>query len=185
MNESPLAYDDVYARSYGRLVGQLTLITGSAHEAQDAVQEALFRAWLRWDKIGAYADPEGWIRRVAINLATSRWRKLRRFVPLPAEAPTVAPPPMAADGDGPTGVEGVADVLDLLAAIAQIPRREREALVLFYLADLSVQEVAHSMSIRLGTAKAFLSRGRQHLWELLSPMEKQPATERKGRTDVR
>ena len=43
------------------------------------MQEALFRAWLKWDKIGSYQDPEGWVRRVAINVATSRWRKLRRL----------------------------------------------------------------------------------------------------------
>jgi RNA polymerase sigma-70 factor, ECF subfamily len=158
MPEAHRDYEDVYARTYGRLVGQLSVITGSAQEAQDAVQEALFRAWLRWTKVGAYDDPEAWIRRVAINVATSRWRKLRRLVP----------PPTGQEETGQPVAELTEDVLDLLATIGRIPRRQREALVLFYLADMSAQEVADTLAIRVGSVKGLLSRGRQSLHRLLS-----------------
>jgi RNA polymerase sigma-70 factor, ECF subfamily len=181
MDRSPRDYEDVYARTYGRLVGQLTVITGNPQEAQDAVQEALFRAWLRWSRISRYQDPEGWIRRVAINVATSRWRRIRRIVPLPTESES---------RDDPR-IDLIPEVLALLGTMAQVPRRERQALVLFYLADLSVQEVADSMSIRMGTAKALLSRGRQHLSLLLAEGEQpfqeshEQEPEEKGRTHVR
>lgn len=146
-------YEDVYVRTYGRLVSQLTLLTDSIEEAQDAVQEALFRAWLKWDKIGSYQDPEGWVRRVAINVATSRWRKLRRLVGVPHGFESLAAP----------SVELTEDSLDLLAILREMPRRQREALTLYYLVDLSMQEVADEMRIRLGTAKSLVSRGRDLL----------------------
>jgi RNA polymerase sigma factor (sigma-70 family) len=146
-------YEDVYAGAYGRLVSQLTLLTDSIEEAQDAVQEALFRAWLKWDKVGSYEDPEGWVRRVAINVATSRWRKLRRLVGVPRNF----------EGRAAPSVELTEESLDLLAVMRKMPQRQREALTLFYLLDLSIQEVAEEMRIRLGTAKGLVSRGRDSL----------------------
>jgi RNA polymerase sigma-70 factor (ECF subfamily) len=159
-------FERLYAQAYWRLVGQLTVITGDPQTAQDAVQEALFRAWARWATVGHYDDPEAWVRRVAINVATSSWRKVRRLVP------TATPHHI----DMHPGVEQSAESLDLLASIARVPRREREALVLFYVADLSVREVADSMGIRVGSAKALLSRGRQRLHQMLSDADS------KGRT---
>jgi RNA polymerase sigma-70 factor, ECF subfamily len=161
MNELEADYERLYTWTLPRLVGQLTVITGSQQEAQDAVQEAFFRAWSRWARVSQYEDPEGWVRRVAINAATSSWRKLKRMVPMP----------MPRERDGASvggGVDQAAMALDLLATIKQVPRREREALVLFYVADLSIQGVADSMGIRPGSAKALLSRGRQRLHALLS-----------------
>jgi RNA polymerase sigma-70 factor, ECF subfamily len=168
MSDLPSEYERMYGQAYWRLVGQLTVITGNAQEAQDAVQEALFRAWSHWDKVGHYADPEGWVRRVAINVATSGWRKRRRFVVMPA----------GQQGEARSRVEESAETLDLLAMLGRVPRREREALVLFYVVDLSVRDVAAAMGIRAGSAKALLSRGRQRLRDVLSE------TDWEGRTHV-
>lgn len=74
------AFDEFYLASRDRLVLQVAALTGDPAEALDHVQEAFIRAWTRWDRISTYDDPEGWVRRVARNQATSRWRRARRTV---------------------------------------------------------------------------------------------------------
>src|SRR6266536_3537015 len=64
-------FDGFYAAVFARLVGQLTLVTGNLHEAEEVVQEALARAVPRWARLRAYDVPEAWVRRVALNLATT------------------------------------------------------------------------------------------------------------------
>lgn len=163
------SFEEVYRQSFARLVGQLTLVTGDVESARDAVQEAMYKAWVRWSKVASYEDPASWIRRVALNEATSRWRKVRRLIPA-GEAD------LPADNDN---LEMAPEILDLLAAIRRLPTRQRQALVLFYLADLSIRDVAREMSVREGTAKSLLSRGRISLSQLL------PETATKGEEDAR
>ncbi|HEY1831819.1 MAG TPA: SigE family RNA polymerase sigma factor [Acidimicrobiales bacterium] len=163
------SFEEVYRQSFARLVGQLTLVTGDVESASDAVQEAMYKAWVRWSKVASYEDPAGWIRRVALNEATSCWRKIRRLIP----AGEADPP---ADSDS---LEMAPETLDLMAAIRRLPIRQRQALVLFYLADLPIKDVAQEMSVREGTAKSLLSRGRISLSQLL------PETASKGEADAR
>ena len=74
--------DDGFARfytaSYQRLLGQLFAFTGDLAEAENLLQEAYARAFARWAQMRAYDHPEAWVRRVALNLAAMRARRLRR-----------------------------------------------------------------------------------------------------------
>ena len=65
-----------YAGSYRRLLGQLFAVTGDLAEAENVLQEAYARAFVRWSRVGAYDLPEAWVRRVAINLAAMADRSL-------------------------------------------------------------------------------------------------------------
>jgi RNA polymerase sigma-70 factor (ECF subfamily) len=56
-------FEDFYVAVFDRLVGQLFLVTGNLQDAEDAVQEALTRAALRWPKLRRYSVPEAWVRR--------------------------------------------------------------------------------------------------------------------------
>jgi RNA polymerase sigma-70 factor, ECF subfamily len=58
-------------------VRQLFAVVGEVGEAEDVVLEAFARAAVRWQRIGAYNDPEGWVRRVALNQARSNLRRSR------------------------------------------------------------------------------------------------------------
>ncbi|MGG8409265.1 sigma factor, partial [Streptomyces sp. 12297] len=71
-------FEEFYAHSAKQLVGQVYLMTGDLHEAQDVVQEAFVRAWDRRGRLSRDAGPEAWIRTVAWRLAVSRWRRRRR-----------------------------------------------------------------------------------------------------------
>jgi RNA polymerase sigma-70 factor (ECF subfamily) len=145
-------FDAFYLRSYGRLVAELYGVTGSLAEAEDVVQEAFARAATRWAHIREYDHPDAWVRRVALNLATSSLRRaaraLRAYRRLGPPAPV--PPP------SPDGV-----VLE--GALGRLRQRHREVLVLHYLADLSVEEMAGMLRIPVGTVKGRLHRARAAL----------------------
>jgi RNA polymerase sigma-70 factor (ECF subfamily) len=145
----------------------LTVISGSPQEAQDAVQEAMCRAWLRWKTVGTYSDPEGWIRRVALNQSISQWRRLKRLLPLSESS----------DLPGPVADNSFGSTL-LVESLAQLPKRQRTALVLHYVAELPIEQVAREMGVRPGTVKSMLSRGRQRLTVLLSSMDVDSVSEK-------
>ena len=145
------AFDQLYQRSGRRLVGQLYAASGDLGDAQDVVQEAFVRAWLRWEQVAAYENPEAWVRRVALNLAVSRWRRARRLV-FGNHDERVSPDPAAAG-----------DQMALVGALRSLPARQRQAVVLHHLAGLSVSEVAAELNVPEGTVKSWLSRGRSAL----------------------
>jgi RNA polymerase sigma-70 factor (ECF subfamily) len=158
--DSRESFEEFFAAYSARLVGQVSLITGDVGEAQDCVQEAFARAWIRWPSVVEHPDPAGWVRLTAVRLATSRFR--RRMAGLRAwqrHGP-------AGSTDGPSP-----DTLVLLDALRRIPVQQRVAVVLHHLVGLPVAEVARQTGTPVGTVKARLSRGRAALAELLRTEE--------------
>lgn len=70
-------FNQFYATNFRGLTVQLRAYTGDLDQAQDLVQDAFCRALARWEKVSGYEDPVAWVRRVAWNLANSRWRRIR------------------------------------------------------------------------------------------------------------
>jgi RNA polymerase sigma-70 factor (ECF subfamily) len=128
-----------------RLVGSLTLYCGDRAVAEELAQEALVRAWERWDRVGAMASPEAWTYRTAFNLASS-WGR-RRSAERRANRRSVPLDDLAASPDSAT-VEAVR------AAVAALPPRQRAAVVCrFYLA-MTVAETAETLGCAEGTVKS-------------------------------
>jgi RNA polymerase sigma-70 factor (ECF subfamily) len=153
---TPVSFDEVYAAHFGRLVAQLSAYTGSVEQARDVVQEAFARALPRWSRVSTYDDPSGWVHRVAWNLATSQWRKLRtahRYVRAYREVSVPGPNP---------------DRVLLERALATLPANQRRAVVLHYLGDEPVARIAAQMQVSENTVKSWLHRGRQALLAQLS-----------------
>jgi len=148
---------EVYDASYRRLVGQLVGITGSLAEAEDVVQEAFVRACDHARTFRATDNPEAWLRTVAVNLARSRWRRLKRWSGL---VPSLVDRTVG-DGLSP-------DHVALVEALKRLPEAQREAIALHHIADLPVHEIAATLGVPVGTVKARLSRGRVALAALLS-----------------
>jgi RNA polymerase sigma-70 factor (ECF subfamily) len=155
------SFDEFYAASFRRLVGQLYALIGDRDEAQDCVQEAFVRAWAHRRKLDRAEHPEAWVRTTAYRLAVSRWRRTTRGR-RPADR-ALAPPAITA----PPNESYVA----LVSALRQLPEAQRQALVLHHVCDLPVVEVAREAGVPEGTVKARLSRGRVALAALLSPEE--------------
>lgn len=144
-------FDHFYHAHFRSLTVQLCAYTTDLPQAQDLVQEAFCRAFARWDRVVRYDDPVAWVRRVAWNLATSRWRRLRT-------AQTYLRRQREEHVAGPTP-----DRVDLTAALASLPPNQRKAVVLHHLADMSVVEIARQEGVAEGTVKSWLHRGRAGL----------------------
>jgi RNA polymerase sigma-70 factor (ECF subfamily) len=155
-------FADFYSASFDTLCVQLQAHTGSWAEAQDVVQEAFCRALARWPRISQYQDPAAWVRKVAWNLATSRWRRVRSnllFVHRQRLEHTPGPDPAG---------------LDLQSALMTLPPRQRQAIVLHYLSDVPVLEVAQIMGVAEGTVKSWLHRARTTLDDQLKIVDQLP-----------
>jgi RNA polymerase sigma-70 factor (sigma-E family) len=133
------SFDTLYSRAYGVAFQLLGVRT----EAEDVAQETLARAFVHWRKVHAY--PEAWVVRVASNLSIDTWRQNRRF--RNAAAPDSLTP-------GPDAAR-----VDLHAALRRLSRRQREVLVLRFLADLPEADVAETLGCSVGSVKVHASRG--------------------------
>lgn len=124
-----------------------------AQEAEDVALDGLAVTYDRWHRVRDLPYREAWALRVTTNLALRRVR--RRPVELRDDwsggAATVPPD------------DGVADRLALGAALAGLPKRQREVVVLRYLLDLPEAEVARALGINPGSVKRHASRGRAAL----------------------
>jgi RNA polymerase sigma-70 factor, ECF subfamily len=154
-----LDFDGFYAAHFQSLTVQLYAYTGDLSGAQDVVQEAFCRALARWTRVSAMEDPLAWVRRVAWNLATSQWRRARtaalflrkhRMDDIPAPGP---------------------DRVALAGALATLPAQHRRVVILHYIADQSVRDIADQIGVPAGTVKAWLHRGRAALAARLTEQE--------------
>ncbi len=130
----------------------MALVCGSFPAAEDAVQEALGRAWELGQRGRHIESLTAWVTVAARNLLRDRFRRLR------VERRTRLSRP--AEGPGPEAVERRAD---LARALAELPRRQREVAVFRYYLDMEVAEVAAALGIPEGTAKSALHRARRSL----------------------
>ena len=132
----------------------VALVSGSYPAAEDAVQEALVRAWQREDRGAPIESLEAWIATVALNLSRSGIRRAiaerrarHRAEPgAPVTAPAVS-----------------SDAVDLERALARLPRRQRETAVLRYLLEMDTKEAATVLKVSEDTVKSQLARARVSL----------------------
>jgi RNA polymerase sigma-70 factor (ECF subfamily) len=145
-------FEHFYAAAFGRIAGQLFLVTGDLQEAEDATQEAFARASVRWSRLRTYDLPEAWVRRVALRLATDRFRQARRRL---AALRRLDPEPRVPA----VSVEALALAEELRA----LPLSWRKAIVLHHLVGMPVEEAARTLGVPPGTVKTWLARGRRAL----------------------
>jgi RNA polymerase sigma-70 factor, ECF subfamily len=151
------SFDAFYREAYAGLVRQLWAMTGSRQDAEDVVQEAFVRAAARWGRIGTYDLPEAWVRQVAMRLASNELRRVRRGLSALLRLRLI-------QQDGPSE-----DRPALVTALRDLPLRYRQVLVLHYLADLPVQQVAAELGLPQATVATQLARGRRALAQRLGP----------------
>jgi RNA polymerase sigma-70 factor (ECF subfamily) len=160
-------FDEFYRATARRLVQYAYAMCGDLEGAQDLAQEAYVRAWQQWRRVRGYEHPESWLRLVVTRLSTDRWRRLgvhRRAMSAMRPPEHTSPP-------------SESSVL-LTVALRGIPAAQRRALVLHYLMDLPIADIATETGLPIGTVKAQLSRGRTRLAQVLGEQPVPAETER-------
>jgi RNA polymerase sigma-70 factor (sigma-E family) len=130
-------------------------LTGDRWAAEDLAQATLARAYVAWRRVSRADDPDAYLRRILVNTSNRRFRGHR----VAEQA-----------GDPPdTAVEGPADLVGeraaLLAALRQLPPRQRAVVVLRYWGDLTDAQIAVTLGCSPGTVRSQLSRALAKLRE--------------------
>jgi RNA polymerase sigma-70 factor (sigma-E family) len=142
---------DLYAR-YGPGASRLAyLLMGDQPAAEDLVQEAFVRVFGRFRDLREPESFEWYLRRTVVNLANSRFRRLR--LERAYERSRRAQP------SSPLAIPDVAARLDLWRTLQRLPARQRAAIVLRFYEDLSEERTAEVMRCPVGTVKSLVSRG--------------------------
>lgn len=150
---APASFDEMFRDTYWPMVRSLAIACGDREVAEDAVQDAFERAFVRWRRISRYDDPPSWIRHVALNRLRDHFRKetnKRRAVD-------------RLSSDAVAAVPAYERPADVAAMLAQLPQQQRIAAALFYVEDLTVREVAESMKLSEGAVKYHLHAARASL----------------------
>jgi RNA polymerase sigma factor (sigma-70 family) len=148
-------YDAFFDECLPIVIGMVGRLTGSRTEAEDVAVDAMGRAYMHWAKVGSLPYRRAWVLRVAINITIGRSRRRRPLAPPEQQRPDVADAVVLREA--------------LMAALAKLPRRQREAVGLRYLVDLSETEAAAVMGVSAGSVKTHLSRGLTGLRRVLGP----------------
>jgi RNA polymerase sigma-70 factor (ECF subfamily) len=149
-------------RHLGRITGLAGRLLGSRADAEDVAQEVFLRVWQQAPKWrSGEAKLSTWLHRVTLNLCTDRLRR-RRETALEAagDPPSDAPLPDA-------GLQDAAIVARVQAALAQLPERQREAIVLCHYQELGNIEAAAVLELSVDALESLLARGRRKLREIL------------------
>lgn len=144
-------FGEWYSDTYRRVLASVVLATGADRSrAEDAVNDAFVSAYERWDRVRDFESPGGWVTKVAINNAKRSFRLRHRKI-------------REAHHSGSHSATNQEVDHDLWQLVQRLPRRQREALALRYVEDMSQVQVADYLGIAEGTAKASLSHARRNL----------------------
>ncbi|MER7790961.1 SigE family RNA polymerase sigma factor [Streptomyces sp. NPDC097640] len=136
-----------------RLLRTAYLLSGDQHTAEDLVQSALVRAYVAWRRVSAADEPDAYVRRILVNEHARRHRRrLKEFL-------TFGPGDLAHQVTDRDRMALADDRAVLRHALAQLPPRQRQAVVLRYWEDLSESQVASTMGCSVGTVKSQAAKG--------------------------
>ena len=150
------SFEAFYAAEHRRVLAICCALAGGRTAAEDVAQEAFIKAYIQWPRVRVMEHPEAWVRRVAVNVALSRRRRLM--------SEGMALTRLARRPDR-AAAEPLDD--DFWAAVRRLPNRQAQAVALRYADDLSVADIALVMGCAEGTVKAHLHAARQALVSLL------------------
>lgn len=152
-----------YRREYPEVTTLTVVLTRNPAAAEDLSQDAFLRAHRDWARVGRYEDPGAWVRRVATNLAMSRFRRLR------AEARALLRLAGSSQLD-----EMDPEATEFWTVVRRLPIRQAQAVALFYVEDRSVDDIAAVLGITPASVKTHLQRARRSLSVRFGSIEEAP-----------
>ena len=158
------AFREIARRHLPSMLGLARRILGNAADAEDVAQEALLRVWTHAPRWQPLALLRTWLSRVVVNLCLDRKRKAP-WVELEAAGDLADPAPIADES-----AETAEREQKLAAAIADLPARQRAAIVLSYTEGMSNAQVAEILDTTVSAVETLLVRGKQNLRRALAPV---------------
>ena len=140
-------FEEFYREEYPAVFRATFAFCADRELAQDSTQEAFSRALARWQRLRKNSWAGGWVMTTSFNLCRKQLRRRQ------ARSASSSP---AAETD-------ISGRLDIVQALRRLPERQRQAVILFYLADHPVSVVADLMGVSDGAVKSHLSRAREAL----------------------
>lgn len=148
-------FEEFYGHEYPHTRRIVYALCGSWSVSEETCQEAFVRAYQRWDHVSEMDRPDAWVRRVACNLATSRFRRmqveLRAIARLGGRTFEITTDPLPEDS------------ARFWQLVRQLPRRQAQVVALRYADDLSIADVADVLEVSQGTVKRQLHAARKRL----------------------
>ena len=155
MRESQrVEFEWMFRSTYPSVLRTTYLVLHDLGRAEEITQDAFLKLYERWRGVVRIDHPQAWVRRVAVRAAIKQARSSRLR-------------PWVDRTDEPAIDDRLPDI-DLARAVATLAPQQRAAVALYYLEDLSVDEVAHLLDVSSSTVKQHLHRARARLAELLT-----------------
>ncbi|MGH2712136.1 MAG: sigma-70 family RNA polymerase sigma factor [Actinomycetota bacterium] len=149
-------FESFFRRTYARLAQASLLLTGSREEAQDVAQEALARAYSRWERVRTMDSPEGYVYRTALNIVRKGAGRSTPRTEQPSAGHSAQDPSI-----------DIAERDRVMQALKSLPGGQREVLVMTEWLDLDTREVARALRIAESSVRVRLHRARSNLREAL------------------
>lgn len=165
------AFEQLVIQHQDRLFASMFQVTRSAEEAEDVVQEAFVRAYLKLDTFQRNSRFFTWLYRIAFNSALSRRRKKRASLSLDQTREVMGSEPTD-DVEAPDERLLRGERVDLVrAALDRLSAEHRTILVLREMESYAYEDIAEVLAISIGTVRSRLSRARTQLRNTLEAMQ--------------
>jgi len=152
MSERTPDFDEWFRANYRRVLGSVLIVcAGDVPRAEDATNDACIDALEKWATVGAMDSPRAWVTKVAINKAKRSWLRRKRYVDS-----------VNADSLVISSVDGQPNH-ELWEAVNKLSLKQRSAIVMRYVDDLSQREIADELGVAPGTVSATLTQARNKL----------------------
>lgn len=152
------SFDAFYARELHAIIGLAYVLSGSRSAAEDLAQDTFLTAYRHWSRIGLYDEPGSWVRRVLVNRARSRFRRLASEVKA-----------LTRLGDRRFEVPQLPiEAAETWEAVRQLPARQAQVIALRYYDQRTISDIARILDRSENTVKTHLQRARQALAETLA-----------------
>lgn len=148
-------FSDFYRAQHRAVVGTIFSFTGDWAVAEELAQDVFVAAHRHWSQVRVHPRPDLWVRRAAVNRATSLFRRRR------AEQRALSRAPLPATAAPAEHLDG--ELAWLLDHVRRLPRQQAQAVVLVHVEQLTKPEAAQVLGCTESTLRTHLQRGRTEL----------------------
>lgn len=168
------AFDALVSRHYRGIYNMIYRMLGNSEDAADVTQEAFLRAYTRLDTFELGRSFPAWLKTIASNLSIDHLRKKKTQVGSSVSFDERVEAGVQHEDERATAPDEQVVMADdsrrVLAAVQQLPEKQRAVLVLRHIEGLKLEEIAETLRMPLGTVKTMLFRGRAAVREMVGEL---------------